>query len=171
MSDKPVFIYAATYSNPADAEADYVGLLELHAAKLVGTYDVAFVTKDDDGKVHVRKHEKPTQHGAWGGIAVGAAIGVLAAPAVVPAALVGGVIGGLGGHFRKGIARDDAKELGDLIDTGEATLLVIGESRLEEQLNKALTRAEKAIEKEIKVDREEFKRELEKAEKENADAS
>lgn len=66
MSDKPVFIYAATYSNPADAEADYVGLLELHAAKLVGTYDVAFVTKDDDGKVHVRKHEKPTQHGAWG---------------------------------------------------------------------------------------------------------
>ena len=171
MSDKPVFIYAATYSNPADAEADYVGLLELHAAKLVGTYDVAFVTKDDDGKVHVRKHEKPTQHGAWGGVAVGAAIGVLAAPAVVPAALVGGVIGGLGGHFRKGIARGDAKELGDLIDAGEATLLVIGESRLEEQLDKALTRAEKAIEKEIEVDRDEFKRELEKAEKEHTDAS
>ncbi len=170
MSDKPVFIYAATYSNPADAEADYEGLLDLHAAKLVGTYDVALVTKDDDGKVHVRKHEKPTQHGAWGGIAVGAAIGVLAAPAVVPAALLGGVIGGLGGHFRKGIARGDAKELGDLIDAGEATLLVIGESRLEEQLEKALTRAEKAIEKEIEVDRDEFKRELEKAEKEYADA-
>jgi uncharacterized membrane protein len=170
MSDKPVFIYAATYSNPADAEADYMGLLELHAAKLVGTYDVALVTKDDDGKVHVRKHEKPTQHGAWGGIAVGAAIGVLAAPAVVPAALVGGVIGGLGGHFRKGIARGDAKELGDLIDAGEATLLVIGESRLEEQLDKALGRAEKAIEKEIEVDRDEFKRELEKAEKEFSDA-
>lgn len=168
MSDKPVFIYAATYSNPADAEADYEGLLDLHAAKLVGTYDVALVTKDDDGKVHVRKHEKPTQHGAWGGIAVGAAIGVLAAPAVVPAALVGGVIGGLGGHFRKGIARGDAKELGDLIDAGEATLFVIGESRLEEQLDKALTRAEKAIEKEIEVDRDEFKRELEKAEKEYA---
>jgi hypothetical protein len=33
MSDKPVFIYAATYSNPTDAEADYEGLLELHAAK------------------------------------------------------------------------------------------------------------------------------------------
>jgi uncharacterized membrane protein len=164
MSDKPVFIYAATYSDPADAEADYVGLLELHAAKLVGTYDVALVSKDEDGKVHVTKHEKPTQHGAIGGIAVGAAIGVLAAPAIIPAALVGGVIGGLGGHFRKGIARGDAKELGDLIEAGEATLLVIGESRLEEELDKALTRAEKAVEKEIDVDREEFKRELEKAE-------
>ena len=168
MSDKPVFIYAATYSDPADAEADYVGLLELHAAKLVGTYDVALVTKDEDGKVHVEKHEKPTQHGAVGGIAIGAAIGVLAAPAVIPAALVGGVIGGFGGHFRKGIARGDAKELGDLIEAGEATLLVIGESRLEEELDKALSRAEKAVEKEIDVDREEFKRELEKAEKEAA---
>ena len=71
MSDRPVFIYAATYADRADAFADYEGLLELHAAKLVGTYDVALIAKDEDGKVHVHKHEKPTQHGAWGGIAVG----------------------------------------------------------------------------------------------------
>ncbi len=168
MSDKPVFIYAATYADAVGAEADYDTLLELHAAKLVGTYDVALVTKDADGKVHVKKHEKPTQHGAWGGIAVGAAVGVLAAPAVVPAALLGGIIGGFGGHFKKGIARDDAKELGDLIDAGQATLLVIGESRVEEQFDKILTRAEKTIEKEIDVDNKEFKRELDEAEKELA---
>ena len=168
MSDRPVFIYAATYADPAGAEADYDMLLELHAADLVGTYDVALVTKDADGKVHLEKHEKPTQHGAWGGIAVGAAIGVIAAPAVIPAALVGGVIGGVGGHLKKGIPRDTAKELGDLIEAGEATLLVIGESRLEEQLDKALTRAEKSLEKEIDVDAKEFQKELEKAEKEYA---
>jgi uncharacterized membrane protein len=170
LSDKPVFIFAATYADSAGAEADYDILLELHAAKLVGTYDVALVTKDADGKVHVKKHEKPTQHGAWGGIAVGAAVGVLAAPAVVPAALVGGLIGGLGGHFKKGISSGDAKELGDLIEAGQATLLVIGESRLEEQLDKVLTRAEKTVEKEIDVDRKEFKKELEEAEKELASA-
>jgi len=168
MSDRPVFIYAATYADAAAAEADYDALLELHEAKLVGTYDVALVTKDAEGKVHVEKHEKPTQHGAWGGIAVGAAVGVLAAPAVVPAALVGGVIGGLGGHFRKGIPRDAAKELGDLIDAGEATLFVIGESRVEEQLDKIFTRAEKTIEKEIDVDAKEFQKELDEAEKEYA---
>ncbi len=170
MSDRPVFIYAATYSDAAGAEADYDALLELHAAKLVGTYDVALVTKDPDGKVHVKKHEKPTQHGAWGGIAVGAVVGVVAAPAIIPAALVGGVIGGLGGHFKKGISRGDAKELGDLIEAGQATLLVVGESRLEEQLDKLLTRAEKSIEKEVDVEREELKRELDQAEKENAAA-
>jgi len=166
MSDRPVFIYAATYADAAGAEADYESLVELHAAKLVGTYDVALVTKDAGGKVHIEKHEKPTQHGAWGGIAVGAAVGVLAAPAIIPAALVGGVIGGLGGHFKKGISRGDARELGDLIEAGQATLLVIGESRLEEQLDKVLARAERSIEKEIDVDSREFKRELDEIEKE-----
>jgi hypothetical protein len=58
--------------------------------------------------------------------------------------------------------------MGDLIDAGQATLLVIGESRLEEQLDKVLTRAEKTIEKEIDVDSKEFKRELDEAEKEYA---
>jgi uncharacterized membrane protein len=168
MSDRPVFIYAATYADRADAFADYDSLLELHAAKLVGTYDVAIIARDADGKVHVSKHEKPTQHGAWGGIAVGAAIGVLFPPSIVGAAVVGGLVGGVGGHLRKGISRGDAKELGELLEGGEAALIVIGESRLEEQLDKALTRAEKSIEKEIDADNKEFKRELDAAEKEAA---
>jgi uncharacterized membrane protein len=162
MSDRPVFIYAATYANEADALADYDGLVELHKAKLVGTYDVAVVAKDSDGKVHVKKHEKPTQHGAWGGIAVGALVGVLFPPSIIGAAAVGGVVGGVGGHLRKGISRGDAKELGDLLEDGEAALIVIGESRLEEQLDKALQRAVKSIEKEIDADSEELKQELQR---------
>jgi uncharacterized membrane protein len=165
MSDRPVFIYAATYGDSDDAYADYENLLELHAEKLVGTYDVALVTKDADGKVHVKKHEKPTQHGAWGGIAVGAVVGILFPPSVIGAAAVGGVVGALGGHLRKGMSRGDAHELGELLEDGQAALIVIGESRLEEQLDKALTRAEKTIEKEIDADRDEFKRELDEAEK------
>jgi uncharacterized membrane protein len=168
MSDRPLFIYAATYADRTDAFADYENLLDLHAAKLVGTYDVALIVKDADGKVHVSKHEKPTQHGAWGGIAVGAVVGVLFPPSVIGAAAVGGLVGGLGGHLRRGISRGDAKELGELLDGGEAALIVIGESRVEEQLDKALTRAIKTVEKEIDADSKEFQRELEAAEKEAA---
>lgn len=170
MSDKPVFIYAATYAERADAEADYDALLDLHAAKLVGTYDVALITKDTDGKVHVMKHEKPTQHGAWTGIAVGAVVGVLFPPSVLAGAAVGGVAGGVIGHVRKGMSRGDAKELGELLEEGQAALIVVGESRLEEQLDKALTRAEKSIEKELETDAKEFERELKEAEKEGASA-
>ena len=55
------------------------------------------------------------------------------------------MIGGVGGHLRKGMSRGDAKELGELLEGGEAALVVIGESRVEEQLDKLLTRAEKTL--------------------------
>ncbi len=170
MSDKPVFVYAATYAERSDAEADYDTLLDLHAASLVGTYDVALITKDTDGKVHVMKHEKPTQHGAWTGIAVGAVVGVLFPPSIIAGAAVGGVAGGVIGHVRKGMSRGDAKDLGELLGEGQAALIVVGESRLEEQLDKALTRAEKSIEKELDADAKEFERELKEAEKEESAA-
>ena len=84
MSDDPVFVYAAVYADQADAEADYDTLLDLHSADLVGSYDVALMYKDEEGKVHVTKHEKPTQHGAWTGAAVGALVGI-----IFPASIIG----------------------------------------------------------------------------------
>ncbi len=160
MSDRPVFVYAATYESRDAAIADYDVLIGLHEAKLVGTYDVAVIAKDQDGKVHVEKHEKPTQHGAWGGIAVGGLLGVLFPPSVLGAAVVGGLVGGVGGHLKKGMSRGDAKDLGELLEGGEAALVVIGESRLEEQLDKLLEHALRSIEKEIDADSEELKKEL-----------
>ena len=170
MSDRPVFIYAATYSSLADAEADYQALLDLHEADLVGTYDVAIIDKDGDGKVHVEKHEKPTQHGAWTGIAVGAVVGVLFPPSIIGAAAVGGLGGGVIGHLARGMSRGDMKDLGDLLDEGQAALIVVGESRVEEQLDKILTRAQKSIEKEIDADSKELEQQLREAEKESATA-
>ena len=73
LADRPVFLYAAAYTSADDARLDYEALLELHAAGVVGTYDAAVIEKDADGKVHVHKREKPTQHGAWTGVGVGAA--------------------------------------------------------------------------------------------------
>ena len=171
MSNRALFIYAATYADQADALADYDALLDLHEIRLVGTYDVALITKDADGKVHVQKHEKPTQHGAWGGVLVGALVGVLFPPAVVGvatvggAAAIGGVLGGLGGHFSEGMSRSDAKELGDLLVAGQAALIVIGDSSAKEEFDKALMRAEKSVEREIDADHGELKRELEETEK------
>ena len=88
-----------------DADADYDVLKELHHQKVVGSYNVAVISKDDDGKVHVSKHEKPTQHGAWSGLGVGALIGVIFPPSVVAMGALGAVTGGLIGHFRHGMPR------------------------------------------------------------------
>ena len=160
MSDNPVFVYAAVYADLADAELDYDALLELHAAQLVGSYDVALMYKDVDGKVHVKKHEKPTQHGAWTGAAVGALVGIIFPPAVIGSAVVGAAAGGGIGHVLGGMSRRDAKELGQQLEDGQAALVVIGKSRVGEQLDKALTRAEKSEEREIEADGKELAKEL-----------
>ena len=129
--DDPVFVYGAVYADRDDADADYDTLLDLHSADLVGSYDVALVYKDDEGKVHVDQHEKPTQHGAWTGAAVGALVGIVFPPAILGSALVGAAAGGGIGHAMGGMSRGDAKELGDYLDTGQAALVVIGKSRVD----------------------------------------
>jgi uncharacterized membrane protein len=162
MSDHPVFVYGAVYADRAGAEADYDVLLDAHSADLVGSYDVALMYKDDEGKVHVSKHEKPTQHGAWTGAAVGALVGIVFPPAVLGAAVVGAAAGGGIGHALGGMSRKDAKELGQQLDDGQAALIVIGESRVQEQLDKALTRAQRSEEREVDADGEELAKELNK---------
>ena len=60
------------------------------------------------------------------------------------------------------------KDLGDELDVGTAAVIVIGESRIEEQLEAALTRSNKLIEKQIHADADELEREIDAAAKEGA---
>jgi uncharacterized membrane protein len=168
MSDRPVFLYAAVYDDITDAEADYEAVFDLHALGAIGTFDSAVIRKEDDGKVRVTKTEKPTQHGAWTGAGVGALVGILFPPALIGSAVVGATAGGVIGHLRGGISRGDLKELGDELEAGNAAVIVIGESKVEEQLEKALARANKVIEKQIDADADELEREIEAAAKEDS---
>jgi uncharacterized membrane protein len=162
MSDDPLFLYIAVYDSEAQARDDYDALLLAHAAGIVGSYDSAVVVKGDDGKVHVHKHEKPTQHGAWAGIGVGAVIGILFPVTLVGAAVVGGVSGGVIGHLWRGMSRTDVRELGEALDEGEAAIVVIGKSTLEKTLEKDLARANRRIEKQVKADVKALEKELSK---------
>ena len=146
-----VFIYIGTYPSWAAAQADYDVVKDLHAAGAVGTYDAAVVTKDDGGNVHVNKDEMATRHGAWGGAAVGAVVGILFPPAIIGSAAVGAAVGGVGGHLWRGMSRADVKELGDIIDDGQAALVIVGESKVEQAVDKAALKAEKHVAKELDV--------------------
>ena len=146
-----VFIYIGTYPSEASARADYDVIKDLHTAGALGTYDASVVTKDDDGKVHVNKDEMATRHGAWGGAGVGALVGILFPPSIIGTAAVGAAVGGVGGHLWRGMSRADVKEFGDVIDAGQAALVVVGESTIEDALNKAGLKAEKQVAKELDV--------------------
>jgi uncharacterized membrane protein len=157
------FILVATYPDEQAAREDYEVVKEAHSEGLVGSYDAAVITKDVNGKVHENKDETSTRHGAWWGVAAGAAVGVLFPPSILGAAALGGVIGGVGGHLAKGMSRSDAKELGDFIGPGEAGLLVVGETKIEQALAKSIKRADKQTARELGVDPKDVDRVMEDA--------
>lgn len=171
MSEKkPVFLYVGVYDDPADAQLDLDEIAMLHHRGLVGTYDAALVLKDEHGEVEVRKHEKPTRHGVWGGLAAGAVLGVLFPPSVIASALLGGAAGGLIGHFWRGMSRSDVKELGELLDEGQAAVIVVGRDKLEMTLDRSMQKAVKRYNKVLDVDADELEKALADAAEQQAAA-
>jgi len=160
-----VFLYLGTYPDEAAARIDYEVLKDLHQAGAVGTYDSAVITKDAEGKVHVNKDEMATRHGGWGGVVAGAVIGLLFPPSIIGSAIVGGGIGAVSGHLWRGLSRADVKELGELIDEGQAALLIVGESTIEDAVNKAALKAERHLTKELDANAREVDKEITEAAK------
>ncbi len=160
------FMLVATYPDEAAAQEDYQVIKNAHSAGLVGSYDAAVVTKNASGKVHENKDETATRKGAWWGTAAGAAVGVIFPPAVLGAAAVGGAVGAVSGHLAKGMSRSEAKQLGDFIDPGQAGLVVIGESTVEDAIKHALTKAEKETAQDLDVNPKDIDRALQETVKE-----
>ena len=87
----------------------------------------------------------------WGGAAAGALVGLLFPPAVLGTAIAGAAVGGVSGHLWRGMSRSDVKEFGDIIDAGQAALVIVGESTLQDALDKAELKAQKRAAKQVDV--------------------
>jgi uncharacterized membrane protein len=161
--------YVGVYDHLADAEADYQLIKELHTeADLIDAYDAAVIERRDGGKTKiVKKHETPTRVGGVLGGGVGLATGLVVA--LFPFAAIGGglllgttaggaVIGAVAGHAAAGMSRSDLKELGEQLDTGQAGLVVVAVSDMGAKVERAMKRAAKVQEKELKADTEELER-------------
>ncbi|MFL5991640.1 MAG: DUF1269 domain-containing protein [Rubrobacteraceae bacterium] len=154
-----MFLYVGEYDSVEDAKADLEELKELHREDVVGTYDAAVITKNEDGKVKiVDKIEKPTQHGGWAGLAVGAALGLIFPPGVLVTGLLGAGAGALIGHLEGGMSRSDLKEIGEMLDESEAALIVVGEATIERAVEEATRRAKREMKKEVRADAREMDR-------------
>jgi uncharacterized membrane protein len=164
VSDNPVFLYVGEYDSVDDAKADLEELKELHREDVVGTYDAAVITKNEEGKVKiVDKIEKPTQHGGWAGLAVGAALGLIFPPSILVSGLVGAGAGALIGHLRGGMSRSDLKEVGESLERSEAALIVVGEATIERAVEEATRRAKKEMKKQVRADAREMERAIDEA--------
>jgi len=159
-----MFMYVGDYESVDDAKADPEALKELHREHVVGTYDAAVLTKNEEGNVKiVDKTEKPTQHGGWAGLAVGAAIGLIFPPSILVSGLVGAGAGALIGHLHGGMSRSDLKEIGEMLDESDAALIVVGETTIERAVEEQTRRAKKEMKKEVRADAKELEKAIDEA--------
>jgi uncharacterized membrane protein len=165
MAVDTLMAYVGVYDRVADAEADYDVVKALHTeADLIDAYDAAVVERRDDGKTKiVRKHETPTRVGGVLGGGVGLATGLVVA--LFPFAAVGGgllvgataggaILGAVAGHAAAGMSRHDLKELGEHLDAGQAGLVVVAIADMGAKVERAMNRAAKLEQRQIKADNE-----------------
>jgi len=163
MAADGVIVYLGIYGSVDDAKADFADFKEAYKEGFVGLYDAGILEKSAEGKVKLTKWEKPTQVGVAAGATVAVLVGILFPPAIVAEAVVGGAAGGLIGHFWKGMSRKDVKELGEELDAGEAALIFIGESKVDEEVGKIFKHAEKQVAKELGMKTKDLDAALEEA--------
>jgi uncharacterized membrane protein len=65
--------------------------------------------------------------------------------------VVGAAVGGVSGHLWRGMSRADVKEFGELIDAGQAALVIVGQSTLQDAIDKAELKADKRVAKQLDV--------------------
>jgi uncharacterized membrane protein len=102
---------------------------------------------------------------ARSGVAAGAVLGLLFPPGILIGAAAGGFIGGAIGHFWRGMSRKDVLELGEFIDAGQAALVLVGESAIQAEIDKAVKKADKRITRQIEMDRKAYEKEIKEAAK------
>jgi uncharacterized membrane protein len=161
--------YVGVYDSVDAAEADYQLVKDLHTeADLIDAYDAAVVERRAGGKTKiVKKHETPTRVGGVLGGGVGLATGLVVA--LFPFAAVGGgllvgtaaggaILGAVAGHAAAGMSRDDLKQLGEHLDTGQAGLVVVAVSDMGAKVERAMQRASKLEQRQIEADTAEIER-------------
>lgn len=158
--EKTMFLFIGAYADEATAQADYDAFLALHKEGWVGSYDVGIVVKNEDGKLDLSRHTDSTGKGARRGLAVGVLVGIIFPPSVLASGLIGAGAGASLGHHFNEISKDDLKQIGEYLQTNEAALVVIGESKVEEMVNEAAKSALKQYKKEFNADVKDFNQQL-----------
>ena len=163
-ADEYTLVYAAAYESLEDAKDDFQGIKELHKEKWIGKYEAALFTKNDDGSVKILDQDATGRaRGLKLGAVIGAAVGILFPVTLLAGVLAGGGIGLLGGHLTKGLSRGDIKDLGEMLDEGEAGIVLVGVFTPEEGMERFLGKAAKVLKKQVDADAEEIKKAIDEA--------
>jgi uncharacterized membrane protein len=167
MTDKDtLMVLGASYDSVSDAEVDYEAVKAMYSSAGVGhDFDAAVLERGADGKVKVvDKHEASTRHGAWTGLAIGALAAILPGIGLGVGAAVGAGIGAVTGHIKGGMKDADLKQLGQVLDKGNAGLIVLYATNMADQVAASIKAENKYVSDAIDEDADELAKQLKAAE-------
>jgi len=148
MTDKDYIVFASVYSDLDTALEDLAALKEIKHEGEIRDLTAAVVTKDDQGRIKVHESTHAGKVAGGVGLVGGAIIGAIFPPAglaVIGGAIVDGVVvgavAGAIGHFAGGISRKDLKELGAMLDTGEAAIVAVAVDAVATDVDSALDKS------------------------------
>lgn len=132
MSDKPMTVAVATYTDKASAQQDFDAIWGIKHQGQIDHLAIALVEKKDDGTLKIDRHDTTAKHLAWGGGILGGAFTVISAPLGIvflgPLAATAAVWAGAGalvGHFWDNIPKDQVRKMSDLLESGAFGLMVV----------------------------------------------
>ena len=146
MSDESVVLAVATYPARADADHDFDAVRPTGQERKLDRVAAAVLEKGADGKLEVRRHDSTAEHPAYGDVLLCGALTVLAAPlgiallaAVLPARTAWTGVSAIVDHFWHHIPRDTLRRMNDLLESGQAALLVVAVNHTSDEVAALLT--------------------------------
>lgn len=153
MTDVPVSLYIATYSDPGAAQQDWDDIKQLARDGVIFVDGLVLVSREADGKIHVKDNAHDVGRGAALGAVGGAIVGLIFPPAFLASAAVGAGIGAGAGaildHHDKSEIKADVE---DVLPPGSSGIVALFEEEWVEDVEKALAKADDVAKHEIDSD-------------------
>jgi uncharacterized membrane protein len=148
--DDPKVLYIGAYDDENAAKGDYEALKELVKEGAVFIDVAVLVSRDDEGKLHVKENAHEVAAGTMVGGAAGLLIGLIFPPGVIAATVVGGVVGGRAGKLmRHHRGSEIEKDIDDTLPNNSSGIITVFDITIKDKVDEALKDAKKVDEEEV----------------------
>ena len=142
--ERPLDLYVAVYADPESAQQAWDGIKQLAKDQVINVDALVLVSRDDDGKIHVKDNAHDVGIGATVGAVGGAIIGLIFPPALLASAAVGAGIGAGAGAAVDLVTKHEIKsDVENTMPPGSSGIVALFEERWVVEVEKALAKAAK----------------------------
>jgi uncharacterized membrane protein len=133
-------VIVAVYPSEDETKAALKQLQDMARQGTIDLLEAASVTKDMDGKIHVKDTaDLGTKKGTRRGAIIGGVMGLIFPPSIIVGALAGGGVGALYGHFRdKGFSNTELAQAGEELEPGQSGLIAVMVDKFVDQVAQGL---------------------------------